>query len=139
MKAFMELTVKYLGNVKFEASARGHRVISDQPADNGGADEGMTPPEFLLTSLGTCAAFYAAQYLKARNLPAEGLEVQVVAEKLKQPARLGQFRLEIVVPDLDPRHEEGVLRAVKACLIHNTLLNAPAIETVVRTHASSHV
>jgi uncharacterized OsmC-like protein len=139
MKTLMELTVKYLGNVKFEASARGHRVICDQPADNGGADEGMTPPEFLLASLGTCAAFYAAQYLKARNLPSEGLQVQVVAEKLKQPARVGQFRLEVVVPELDPRHEEGILRAVKACLIHNTLLHAPAIETVVRTSAAAHV
>jgi uncharacterized OsmC-like protein len=139
MKTLMELTVKYLGNVKFEASARGHRVICDQPADNGGADEGMTPPEFLLASLGTCAAFYAAQYLKARNLPSEGLQVQVVAEKLKQPARVGQFRLEVVVPELDPRHEEGILRAVKACLIHNTLLHAPAIETVVRTTTAAHV
>ena len=139
MKTLMELTVKYLGNVKFEASARGHRVICDQPADNGGADEGMTPPEFLLASLGTCAAFYAAQYLKARNLPSEGLQVQVVAEKLKQPARVGQFRLEVVVPELDPRHEEGILRAVKACLIHNTLLHAPAIETVGRTTTAAHV
>jgi hypothetical protein len=44
-----------------------------------------------------------------------------------------------VVPELDPRHEEGILRAVKACLIHNTLLHAPAIETVVRTSAAAHV
>jgi len=131
----MELTVKYLGNVKFEAIARGHRVICDQPADNGGADEGMTPPEFLLTSLGTCAAFYAAQYLKTRNLPADGLQVAVSADKVKPPARLGQFRLEVLIPDLDPRHEEGVLRAVKACLVHNTLLHAPSIETVVHTSA----
>jgi uncharacterized OsmC-like protein len=29
--------------------------------DTGGFDEGMTPPELLLTSLGSCAGFYAAQ------------------------------------------------------------------------------
>lgn len=108
-------------------------MICDQPPDNGGADQGMTPPEFLLASLGTCAGFYAAQYLKTRNLPSDGLEVTVHAEKLKQPARVGQFRIEVTVPRLDPQHEEGVLRAVRACLIHNTLLNAPSIETVVRT------
>jgi uncharacterized OsmC-like protein len=95
----------------------------------------MTPPEFLLVSLGTCAGFYAAQYLKARGLPAEGLEVKVSAEKAKLPARLGRFRIEVLAPALDPRHEEGVLRAVKACLVHNTLVNAPAIETVVRAGA----
>jgi uncharacterized OsmC-like protein len=131
----MEVNVRHLGNVKFEASARGHRVICDQPPDNGGADQGMTPPEFLLASLGTCAGFYAAQYLKARNLPAAGLEVTVHAEKVMQPARVGQFRIEVFVPDLDPHHEAGILRAVKACLIHNTLLHAPSIETVVGTTA----
>jgi putative redox protein len=131
----MQVIVKHLGNVKFEASTRSHKLICDQPADNGGSDQGMTPPEFLLASLATCAGFYAAQYLKARNLPAEGLQITVDAEKLTQPARLGQFRIEVFVPDLDAHHEAGILRAVKACLIHNTLLHAPAIEAVVRTTA----
>jgi len=69
MKAnlLMEVEILYLGEVKFEAIARGHRVICDQPATNGGSDSGMTPPEFLLVSLGTCAGYYAAQYLKTRS------------------------------------------------------------------------
>ena len=128
----MEVRIQHLGDVRFEASARGHRVVCDQPPDNGGADSGMTPPEFLLVSLGTCAGFYAAQYLKTRSLSAEGLEVKVTAEKAAQPARLGRFRIEVTMPPLDPHHEAGVLRAVKACLIHNTLLHAPEIETVAR-------
>ena len=61
------------------------------------------------------------------------------AEKALQPARLGQFRIEVIVPGLDARHEAGILRAVKACLIHNTLLHAPSIETVVRTAVEAHV
>ena len=134
----MEVSVQYLDQVKFEASARGHRVLCDQPPENGGSDSGMTPPEFLLVSLGTCAGFYAAQYLKTRGLPADGLEIKVSAEKAKQPARLGSFRIEVLAPALDPQHEAGVLRAVKACLVHNTLLNAPAIETVVHAGALLH-
>jgi hypothetical protein len=39
----------------------------------------------------------------------------------------------VVVPGLDAEHQAGVLRAVRACLIHNTLIHAPAIETVVST------
>jgi putative redox protein len=129
----MEVRVQHVGDVEFEATSRGHRVVCDQPPGNGGADRGMTPPEFLLVSLGTCAGFYAAQYLKLHSLPAGGLEVVVSAEKAKAPARLGSFRIEVIVPGLDQRHETGVLRAVHACLIHNTLLNAPAIETVVHS------
>jgi len=133
----MEVRVQHLGNVKFEATTRGHRVVCDQPPANGGADAGMTPPEFLLVSLGTCAGFYAAQYLKTRSLAADGLEIKVSAEKAMQPARLGSFRIEVFAPGLDSRHEEGIMRAVKACLIHNTLLHAPAIETVLHTEAAT--
>ena len=133
----MEVRVQHLGNVKFEATTRGHRVVCDQPPANGGADAGMTPPEFLLVSLGTCAGFYAAQYLKTRSLGTDGLEIKVSAEKAMQPARLGSFRIEVFAPGLDSRHEEGIMRAVKACLIHNTLLHAPAIETVLHTEAAT--
>jgi putative redox protein len=129
----MEVKVKHLGDVKFEATTRGHRVMCDQPPENGGADSAMTPPEFLLVSLGTCAGFYAAQYLKTRSLAVPDLEIRVAADKAMQPARLGSFRIEVIAPGLDPHHEAGMLRAVKACLVHNTLLNAPAIETIVNT------
>jgi uncharacterized OsmC-like protein len=126
----MEISIKHLNNGKFAASVRGHRIISDQPPSNGGNDEGPTPPEFLLISLGTCAGFYAHSYLKknALNLP---LEISVHAEKVPAPARLGKFRVEIDCPGLPPDHEAGMIRSVNACLIKNTLLQAPEIETVL--------
>jgi putative redox protein len=130
----MEVTVRTLGNVKFEAATRGHRVVCDQPPSNGGEDAGMTPPEFLLVSLSTCAMYYAAQYLKLHSLPGEGLEIKVTAGKAKAPARLDQFRIEVIAPiALDERQEAGLLRAVHSCLIHNTLLTPPTIETVIRS------
>ena len=127
----MEVSAHYLGDTKFEVNARGRRVICDQPIDNGGADEGMSPPEFLLTSLATCAGYYATQYMKARGLPAEDLNVRVTAQQAVQPARLASFEIEVTALGLDERHQAGILRAVKACLIHNTLLGAPSIEVVV--------
>lgn len=133
----MELTIQHLGGVRFEASARGHHIVCDQPVENGGTDAGMTPPEFLLVSLGTCAGYYAAQYLKARSLSADGLSVHVTANKAATPARLAEFRIEVTVPRLDARHEAGILRAVKACLIHNTLLNTPSIDAVVNRSAGT--
>ena len=131
----MEVIVHHLGDVQFEATTRGHRLVCDQPPANGGADAGMTPPEFLLASLGTCAGYYAAEYLKARKIPTTGLEIKVSAEKLPQPARLGSFRIEVSLPNLDARHEEGLTRAVHKCLVHNTLMGTPVIETVVHTLA----
>jgi putative redox protein len=131
----MEVTAQYLRDSEFEVIAREHRVICDQPVENGGSNAGMTPPEFLLASLATCAAYYTNQYLKLHGLAAKGLTVHVTAEKRKPPARLGSFCIEVTVPDLEEGHEAGLLRAVKACLIHNTLLSAPEIQTVVHTAA----
>jgi len=135
----MEVSAQYLADSKFEVAARGHRVICDQPVDNGGSDAGISPPELLLAALATCAAYYAAQYLKARKLPAQDLKVRVSAEKATQPARLASFHIEVTVPGLDDRHQAGILRAVKSCLIHNTLLGGPKIEIAVDVMAPAQV
>ena len=130
----METVIRHLGELKFEATARGHRVVCDQPPENGGSDAGMTPPEFLLVSLGTCTAYYAAQYLRTRGLDTDKLTVRVSAEKITQPARLAAFVIDVEMPDLDSKHSDGLRRAVKSCLIHNTLCHPPAID--LRVNAS---
>ncbi len=133
----MEVMANCLTSSKFEVIARSHKVICDQPLENGGSDEGMTPPEFLLASLATCGAWYAAQYLKTRGLPTGSLKVRVTADKGKQPARLASFHIDVEAPGLEERHQAGVLRAVKSCLIHNTLLNSPHIEVSVDSHTEN--
>lgn len=129
----MEVKIDYLGAKQFEIRARDHVLISDQPAENGGFDEGMTPPELLLASLGACAAYYAVEYLRVNHLPVQGIRVRVNAQKASAPARLGSFEIEIDVPEgLDARHREGVLRSAKKCLIHNTLVGGTEIHTTVQ-------
>jgi putative redox protein len=124
----MQVSVVHLGAVQFEIKARQHAIACDQPAENGGYDEGMTPPELLLASLGSCAAFYASQYLRKHKLATEGTRVRVFAEKLKNPARMDNFRIEIESPlELSAQHRAGVEEAVHHCLIHNTLLHPPQI------------
>lgn len=128
----MEARVELKAGVEFAVNIRGHRLVCDQPVNAGGGDQGITPPEFLLASLGTCAAYYAVEYLKARSLPAGGVQVRVRAEKALNPGRLSRFWIDVEAPGVsDDRHRDGVMRAVKRCLIHNTLLSAPAIDVSV--------
>jgi len=137
----MEVKISHLDHVKFSIQARSHTIICDQPAENGGADDGMTPPELLLASLGSCAAFYAVQYLKTRNLAETGVEVTVTAEKLKQPSRVGNFRVQVVSPvALTQEQSEGLMRSVHHCLVHNTLLTPPEIniELAIAGLAAAH-
>jgi len=136
----MEVVVEHLGSVQFEITARQHHLVSDQPVEQGGFDEGMTPPELMLASLGSCAGFYAAQYLKKHKLATEGTRVRVTADKEKNPARLDNFRIEVEVQtELGKEHQAGVEEAVCHCLIHNTLLMPPKITLEVKALASQPV
>ncbi|HEX3877915.1 MAG TPA: OsmC family protein [Bryobacteraceae bacterium] len=124
----MEVIAERLTDAKYEVAARGHRLICDQPLTNGGDDAGMTPPELLMAALATCSAYYAAQYLRMHNLPADQLKVRVAAQKTKPPARLSAYQVEVIAPGLDSSHAEGILRAARSCLIHNSLVYTPSIE-----------
>jgi uncharacterized OsmC-like protein len=129
----MEVKITFRSGVQYVAEARGHQVICDQPVDGGGEDGGMTPPEFLLVSLGTCAMYYAANYLRMQKIAADGMTVKVEAEKVMNPPRLGKFRIVIEVPGvMEERHLEGARRSAEKCLVKNTLLNVPEIALTVR-------
>ena len=134
----MEVTVEHLGAVQFEIRARQHTIACDQPEENGGYDEGMTPPELMLASLGSCAGYYAAQYLRKKGLATEGPRVRVTADQLTAPARLENFRIEVSPPlALGDEHHKGVEDAVHHCLIHNTLLHPPKITILIEDSARS--
>ena len=127
----MEANTCYLEGKKFETFLGRHVIVTDQPKSAGGTDAGPSPPELLLASIGTCAGHYAAEYLRTRSLPTDGLHVYVSAEKGGPPARLVSFRILVKVPGTNEKHRNGLLRAVKACLIHNTLTTAPAIDVAI--------
>jgi|SRR5580704_809402 putative redox protein len=132
----MEVFVEHLGDMQFEIKSRQHAIVSDQPSENGGHDEGMTPPELLLASLGSCAGFYAAQYLRKHGLATAGTRVRVTAEKMPNPPRVDHFQIEVEVPvAFDERHKAGIEAAVHHCLIHNTLLHPPSIELEIHSLA----
>jgi uncharacterized OsmC-like protein len=124
----VEITVEHLGAVQFEIRARQHTIVCEQPETSGGFDEGVTPPELMLASLGSCAGYYAAQYLRKKGLASEGTRVRVTAGKVAGPARLESFKIEVSLPvSVGAEHRKGVEESVHHCLIHNTLLHPPQI------------
>jgi hypothetical protein len=98
-------------------------------------DRKLAASESMLASLATCAGYYALEYLRARSTPAGRSKRLRKRGQLKQLARLGTFHIEVVTPEIEPCREEGILRAVKSCLIRNTLLYACAAERAGRPAA----
>lgn len=133
MEGVVEIKVEHIGGLQFQITARRHTIVSDQPEENGGFDEGMTPPELLLASLGSCAGFYAAQYLRKNKLAVEGTLVRVTAEKATNPARLDDFQITVEIPaELSENDRGGIEQSVRHCLIHNTLLHPPKMSMEIK-------
>jgi uncharacterized OsmC-like protein len=123
-----QVAVSYLGGETYAAAARGHVVLTDQPAP-AGDDAAMTPVELLVASLSSCAAFYVGQYLARHRLNRDGL--QVTAEftlATDGPTRVRSVTQKLRVPGgLPPEREAALLAVASHCAVHNTLRQAPDI------------
>lgn len=120
------ITVTHLGGMSFAAQVRGHRVVVDQPLKAGGGDSAPTPVELLTTSLGCCIAFYVQQFCRSRNLPYQGMRVEVVPQSIS--GRIDKFAVRVVMPDPLPPHEAELLeRVARSCPVHATLAHPAEI------------
>jgi putative redox protein len=130
----LEITLQHTGGARFVAEARKHRLVIDQPAEDGATDRGMSPAELLLVSLGSSIGQYVTQYLSLRGLSSEGLLVRVGADRSTRPLRLSGFHVEIVAPALTDRQ----LRALeKTCSDASLVHGAISHQNDVRISATS--
>jgi len=124
----LEVRIRPGKDKQSEAFARFHRVVCDQPFDEGGGDSGMTPPELMLSALGSCAMFYATEYLRSHQLRPDNLELSVSAVKAGPPMRLIEIGIEVDAPGLNTRAQAGLLKAIDACLLNRTLADPPRVK-----------
>ena len=120
--------VTHLDGDRFSIGVRDHTITVDQPIADGGADTAPTPTELFVAGLASCVAFYARRYLARHDLPTEGLEVAAAYTIAPRPARVGEVRIDVIVPPGVPadRHE-ALLAMASHCTVHNTLGDPPAV------------
>jgi len=127
--AASQVEVSYLGGESYAVVARGHTLLTDQPATAGGADTAMTPTELLIASLSSCVAFYAGRYLTRHGLNRDGLHVTATfTAATDRPARVSTVSLTIQVPNgIPPSRQAALLAVASHCTVHNTLRQPPDI------------
>ncbi len=64
----------YAHDVEIEG---GHSLVSDEPADSGGTDEGPSPTRLLAASLAACTAITVEMYADRKGWDVGALEVDV--------------------------------------------------------------
>jgi uncharacterized OsmC-like protein len=124
-----QVDVSHVTGDAYAISVRGHAMLVDQPAGDGGQDAAATPTELLVASLAACVAFYAGRYLLRHGLDRSGLAVTagfIMAGD--RPARVSDVQLRISVPGgLPADRREALLAVASHCTVHNTLRQEPAV------------
>jgi len=94
------------------------------------------PPVLFLGSLAACAGLFAVNYMKARGLPCDGLNVVGEAGHADDPRRLVDVRLHVLLPHpIEERHIAPLRRSVDLCTLKNSLTHPPAIVAQVEAFA----
>ena len=110
------------GDSKFMAkSADGEFTIDTKGS-------GMTPPDTLLASVGSCMGVYIKKYCEGSKLPIGGFAISVDADFTKEaPVRFKDIKISIDLKDatLDDRRKKALLEFIKNCPVHNTLKGSP--------------
>jgi putative redox protein len=122
------IVVTHEGGLRFSAQARSHRIVTDQSQEADGTDTGPTPVELLGAALGSCVALYAQQFCQVRELPFEGMKVEVRQRKESNPSRVGEFSVRLMMPEQLPERYALLLgKVIRSCPVHNTLLHGASV------------
>ena len=73
-------SVRLIEGTRVEAEARGFKVTVDEPEQIGGSNQGMTPVELLLSSLGSCLSITISLFSKPFHVEIKDLRVEVEGE-----------------------------------------------------------
>ena len=124
-----EITVDYEGAYKYRAASRDCIVSVSLPKEGMSAD-GITPPDLLLASIGSCLAVYLERYLTGAAIPFHTFSIHVTSEICKEsPHYLKNIdsRIEIQGASLDEKRKKALLDFVRNCPVHNTLIHNPTV------------
>ena len=93
--------------------------------------QGVTPPDALLASLGSCIGVYIRKYIEGAGLSLPEFKVSVDAEFDKAGApsfKKINVNVELKGINLDARRIQAMLEFVKKCPVHNTLKDNPEVQ-----------
>jgi putative redox protein len=117
MRAVARQREKYTHDISMGA----HRLVSDEPPEQGGHDEGPSPQELLAASLASCTAITMEMYAKRKGWDVSGLEVDC---KYTPADRGCVTRFELVMkmpPHLSEEQVERLQVIAAKCPVHRVL------------------
>jgi putative redox protein len=109
------------GTLKHYLEIRDHRLLADEPKENGGDDSGPSPQELLAASLASCTAITIEMFAGRKGWDIGDVVVDVDYE----PAQRGsptRFVMAVRLPkELPEEQHERLMQIAAKCPVHRTL------------------
>ncbi len=119
----MKLSVAYQGGTRYDILSDRHRVVTDQPVEDGGADAGMSPVELFVGSVASCVGYFVGNFCARHDISRDGLKVEAEWTMAEQPHRVGQIHLSIRLPHrITPELKERLLKVAHGCTVHQSIV-----------------
>jgi putative redox protein len=132
----MKLCVSYHGGTRYDITSGKHRVVTDQPLEDGGQDSGMGPVELFVGSVASCVGYFVGQFCARHDIPREGLTVDAEWEMAEGPHRVGQINLAIHLPHrMTAELKERLLKVAHACTVHQSIAVASNVTIKLNPHS----
>ena len=129
---FRQIRVEGAGDQHRQVLSLGpHRMVSDLPSLDGGADAGPSPYDLLAAALGSSTAMTVAWSARKHEIPLQGIDVRVTQSR---GSGGHMFRMAIELRgDLDDAQRATLERAAGHCPVSRTLQHPITIDTRVTT------
>ena len=129
----MKIEVTFPGNKRVAASVGGLEVVTDQPFQEGGDGTAPSPYALFLSSLATCAGYYALKFCEARGLDPGGLGVSLewnYTPEMKASGERPRADILISLPEgFDDKYREPLIRSVSQCAVKKAVEAGPIFTT----------
>lgn len=129
----VEIKLTYEGELHCSAThlPSGNTLVTDAPLDNNGRGQAFSPTDLVATALGSCMATVIGIVARRKELPVEGMTVNVrkiMSDDL--PRRIHRLELDLRIP-LPATHPDRKLleSAANGCPVHHSI--HPDIEVVM--------
>lgn len=129
MKKLIE--VSFPKGKQVNANIKGFDILTDQSIKSGGNGEAPSPFDFFLSSLATCAGFYAVSFCKSREINTDGMSVELSREVNPETKLVSNIEINLVLPKEFPtKYEKSIIRAMDQCSVKKHLDTPPSIATI---------
>jgi len=131
------MKITFPGGKRVHAEYRGFTIQTDQSEEHGGDGSAPSPFSLFLASLGTCTGYYVLAFCQKRDIPTDGIHLQLNTIRNEESHRIERIDIEIHLPEEFPERYIGAcVKSAEQCAVKRHLHEPP--EVVLRTVAAEH-